>query len=224
MKSRTLLSVVFMILLSSVKAQTNEIWTKAVSNWETSKNVKANYCVKSMVAGAKGYSSDYNTDGGVIEGHILYGDSGKFKIKVERFVNKGEEFKTEGNPTKDSFEDMMHRKENLIFAKENQKHINIELVNDESAEVLEFKVVAKIPEYPEFVATAYINASLGIPVKVINARYKKGKNTKGEGTVTITYEYASAQLVVREYLEEVKIEFFGNATFVTESYVFSEFQ
>ena len=224
MKTKILLSTVLLIMLTSLSAQTNETWTKTVNAWELAKDIKAGYCVKSMVTGAKGYSSDYNTEGAILEGPILYGDSGKFKIKVERFVNKGEEYTTEGNPTKDSFFDMAHRKENLIFAKENQAHVTAELINEKDAEILEFKVTAKIPGYPEFTAMAYINSDPCYPVKVINAKYKKGKNTKGEGKVTLTYGIEDEKIVVVEYLEEVKIEFFGNATFITESYAFSKFE
>ena len=186
--------------------------------------MKADYVVRSIVAGAKGFSSDYNTAGGVIEGGVIYGDSGKFKINTVKFVNKGEVFIVDPpKASKDSYTDMMHTKEHLVLAKANQKHLTIKKVSDDDAATVVYDITAKIPNYPEFQVKTYVNSE-GIPLKVVNSKFKKGKSSSAGSKLTVKYKEANGQIVVHERLEEVKVEFFGNASYITDSYVFSKYK
>ena len=223
-KKISILTIAIALISLSTYAQNDAIWEKAVNNWETSKNLKADYVVKSIVAGAKGFSSDYNKEGGVMEGGIIYGDSGKFKIKAVSFTNKGELFVIdEPKASKDSYTDMMHTKEHLVLAKASQKHLTIKKVSDDDAEISVYDVKANIPDYPEFHITAYINSD-GIPIKVVNSKFKKGKSSSAGNKMTIKYKVENDQLIVHERLEEVKVEFFGNASYITDSYIFSKYK
>ena len=223
-KKISILTIVLALISLSTYAQSDAIWEKAVNAWESSKNLKADYVVKSIVAGAKGFSSDYNTEGGIIEGGLIYEAAGTFKINAVRFVNKGEEFIIdEPKPSKDSYKDMMHTKEHLVFAKTNQSHLTIKKVSDDDAEISEYEIKANIPTYDEFNVRAYINAD-GMPIKVINSKFSKGKTSSAGSKLTIKYKVKNGQLVVHERLEEVKVEFFGNASYITDSYVFSKYK
>ena len=225
MKKRiSILTIVLALISLSTYAQSDAIWEKAVNAWESSKNLKATYCVKSIVAGAKGFSSDYNTEGGVLEGGLIYEPAGTFKIKAVRFVNKGEEYIIdEPKASKDSYKDMMHTKEHLVLAKENQKHLTIKKVSDQDAEINEYDIEANIPGYEAFSVRAYINPD-GTPIKVVNSKFKKGKSSSAGNKMTVKYKVENGQLIVHERLEEVKVEFFGNASYITDSYVFSKYE
>ena len=186
--------------------------------------MKADYVVKSIVAGAKGFSSDYNTEGGVMEGGVIYEAAGTFKIKAVSFINKGELFVIdEPKPSKDSYKDMMHTKEHLVFAKTSQSHLTIKKVSDDDTEISEYDIKVNIPNYDEFNVRAYINAD-GMPIKVVNSNFKKGTSSSAGNKMTVKYKVENNQLVVHERLEEVKVEFFGNASYITDSYVFSKYK
>jgi len=223
-KKISILTIVLALISLSTYAQSDAIWTKAVNNWAASKNLKADYVVKSIVAGAKGFSSDYNTAGGVIEGGIIYDNSGKFKINTVKFVNKGEVFIVDPpKASKDSYIDMMHIKEHLIFAKGNQKNLTIKKVSKEDAATSVYDITAKIPNYPEFQVKAYINSE-GIPIKVINSKFGKNNTVSAGSKLTVKYKVKNGNLIVHERLEEVKVEFFGNASYITDSYVFRKYK
>jgi len=223
-KRINILTIVLVLISLSTYAQSDAVWKKAVNAWEVSKNLKADYVVKSIVAGAKGFSSDYNKEGGVMEGGIIYGDSGKFKIKAVSFTNKGELYVIdEPKASKDSYTDMMHTKEHLVLAKASQSHLTIKKVSDDDAEISVYDIKANIPDYPEFHVTAYIRSN-GMPIKVVNSKFKKGKSSSAGNKMTVKYKMGNGNLIVHERLEEVKVEFFGNASYITDSYVFSKYE
>ena len=224
MLQKKLLLLVLIFISLSTFAQSDAIWEKAVNAWESSKTIKADYCVKSIVASAKGFSSDYNTAGGVMEGGMIYSDTGMFKINVVRFVNKGEEYLLEGKPSAASYVDLMHTKENLLFAKDNQEFITINRINKDNSETAEYEITAKIPDYPEFQANAFVDISTGNPTKVINAKFASSQTTAAESKMTIIYKIENDYLVVDEKLEEVRVEFFGNASYISDSFVFSKYK
>ena len=217
-------SIILIVMTISSFAQKDATWNKAVQKWESSKNLKASYCKKGIVASAKGYSSDYNTEGAEFEGDIVYDNNGFFKINTVRFVNKGEEHLVEGGKlSKDSFPDMMHTREHLVFAKENQKYLTVKKLDSKADKLVKYKVSAKIPDYDEFSVTVSINIHTGNPVKVINAKSASGEAAKAEAKVTITYKDVNGNLVVESRLEEAKVSFFGNASYMSYLYTFSKY-
>jgi len=221
---KVIASVALILISASAYAQSDAVWKKAVDTWEASRNLKAGYCKKLIKAGAKGFSSDYNKADGMLEGIPLYETDGKFRINTVRFVNKGEEYLIdEPKPSKESFWDMMHIRENLLFAKENQQYLTVKKVSKNDAELLEYEVVVAIPGYSESTVRAFIKPN-GFPVKVVNSKFKKRKSTKVSGSMTVKYKEEGGKLLVAERLEMAKIEFFGNASYISHLYIFSKYE
>ena len=223
---KSIVSIALILISSASFAQSDANWEKAVQVWESSKNLKADYCVKSVVASAKGYSSDYNTKGGSMEGGMIHLDNvGKFQINVVKFYNKGEEYLVEGGKaSKDSFQSVMNTKEHLVFSKSRQKYLTIEKKENENLEISKYRVTAKFPKYGEFVVTVLINTETGSPIKVINLKAASGKTAKGEKRLTLTYKNQNGNVVVKKRLEEAKIEFFGNASYMSDLFEFSNYK
>ena len=164
---KKMFTAVLVLSCLSTYAQSDAVWEKAINAWESSSNIKAGYCVKYVHAGAKGFSSDFNTEGGSLEGDIAYIEDGKYRINTVKFVNKGEEYiLDEPKLSKDTFPDVNYIKENLIFAKANQKYLEINKINEKNSAIMEYKIIAKIPDYPEFQAIAFSEAATGNPIKV----------------------------------------------------------
>ena len=224
MIKKTVAVVVLLLLSFSIFAQSDALWQKAVNVWELSKNDEAGYCVKSMTVGAKGFSSDYNTGGSIIEGGMLYQDDGFFRINTVRFVNKGDEYiLDEAKATKDSFPDMLHIKENLVFSKDNQGYLKINKIDDNNDAIAQYKVIANIPDFSEFEVIVSIDAKTGNPIKVVNEKYASSATTAAGSKILVTYIEVNGKVVVNELLEEAKVNFFGNASYITDSYVFSKY-
>lgn len=223
MKKIKILTLLLLATTINAFAQ-NDLWQKAVSAWESSKNLKPHYCIHAIDAGAKGYASDYNKAAAQLEGDMLYNQDGTYNINIKKIINKGEVTETDGNPTKEKYKDLMHTKENLIFAKENQKHITILPLKNANGDIVkgQFKVDAKIPNYEVFKATAYLNPETGMPEKVVNIVTAKSKTTKGSKELIVLYKIENNKLVADQYITKAKIAFFGNAVFQFDAFVFSK--
>jgi hypothetical protein len=221
-------SIAAILLLSMVihGFSQNELWDKAVSKWEEYKTMKPSYCLHVIDAGAKGYASDYNTATGNVEGPMLYQPDGTYKINVIKFKNKGETYEVEGNPTKDAYNDLMHIKENLIFAHSNQQYLTIEPQKDAKDNVIRggFVVTATIPDYEAFSVTVNLNPDNGMPQKVVNSKAKSSKNADAIAEITVLYKEIDGKLLAEQYIEKSKIEFFGNAVYQLDAFIFSQFE
>lgn len=225
MKRLNLLTLLLVTLVINASAQDN-LWNQAVNAWEATKNLKPTYCLHAIDAGAKGYASDYNSASGNLEGTMLYEADGKYRINVLRFMNKGETFEAEGSPTKEVYNDIAHTKENLIFAEENQKFLNIDPIKDTTETIIpgRYSVYAKIPNFDEFSVYVILDTENGMPKKVINRAAKSSKNSKAVAEIDLIYTTSDGKLLLEQYIEKAKIDFFGNSVFQFDAFVFSDWQ
>lgn len=225
MKRLNLLTLLMVTLVINGFSQDN-LWEKAVNIWEASKNLKPTYCLHAIDAGAKGYASDYNTASGNLEGPMLYEADGKYRINVVRFMNKGEIYEAEGSPTKESYNDLQHTKENLVFAETNQQYLNVEPIKDTTGTIIpgRFSVYANIPDYGEFSVYVILNSDDGTPKKVINAKAESSKNAKASAVIDLIYKTSDGKLLVDQYIEKTKIDIFGSAVYQFDAFVFSQYE
>lgn len=225
MKKLSLLTLLILTVGVCGFSQDN-LWEKAVTAWEATKEIKPTYCFHAIDAGAKGYASDYNKAAGNLEGNILYQENGKYKINVVKFMSNGEVFETEGKPTKDSYNDLQHTKENLIFAKNNQQYLSVESNKDEDDNIIpgKYTVFAKIPNYEEFSVNVTLNRDNGMPEKVVNLAAKSSKNVSGSVELNLIYQNIDGKLLVEQYIEKSKLEFYGNAVYQFDAFVFSQYK
>lgn len=221
MKLKSILLVLTVFFSFSLFGQADETWKNVVKSWESSKSDLPTYCVFVTAASAKGYASDFNSAEGSQEGHYLAQDSGFFKINVVKFMNKGEVYELDAPaPAKEKHKGLSIIKENLIFAEENQQYLKI-TKNEADNGIDEYKVEADMPVYGKFTVNVYVNSKTKQLQKSMSVTSGSSDYAEAEGRFTVNYVTENGKLHAKEYIEDGKIEFFGNVTYISEKFTFS---